>query len=112
MTAVKNKQPILIILDAEVNRETAKKHRIQFGLICKKLNVCGGFADGRNRAYASLLQWVGLQPEQKSRIVYVDVSTDLKYLYQGDLDQFDAQSFKKFMDDVKAGKINVIGSEQ
>jgi hypothetical protein len=90
MAAVKNKQPILIILDGEVNREEAKKHRIQFGLICKKLNVVGGFADGRNRAYASLLQWVGLQPEQKSRIVYVDVSTDLKYLYQGDFDQLDA----------------------
>jgi len=81
-------------------------------LICKKLGVCGGFADGRNTAYKSLLGWIGVEHEEKSRIVYVDVATDRKYLYGGNVEELTLEQFQNFIKNVENGEIRALGLEE
>ena len=83
---------------------------MEFGMVCRELAVCGGFADGRNKAYGSLLGWVGVENVGNCRIVYVDVATDRKYLYDGDVDSLTAQDVANFMKRVEAGEIDAIGT--
>jgi hypothetical protein len=57
--AVKNKQPIVFLLDVE--KDKSAKIKGNLGSLCKKLELCGAYADSSHPGFKSLLEWIGLE---------------------------------------------------
>ena len=48
----------------------------------------------------------------QSRLVYIDLMTDTKYLYPDPADSISSESLQKFLADVKSNKYHAIGTKQ
>lgn len=71
--------------------------------MCKKLDIACGYADSKHSAYPTFLGWLNLPSKKESRIVYIDLATDKKYLYPGSLKNLDADDFSTFMREIEKG---------
>ena len=82
VNAVKNKQPILFLLDHD--KEESKVYRARLGVIANKLGICAAYAHSSKEAYKSLYQWVGVGDADNARVVYADLEQDKRYVMYAD----------------------------
>ena len=53
---IKNKQPIIFILD--IQKEISWRLKYKLGSACKSLGLVGAYADSKNPGFNSLLDWI------------------------------------------------------
>lgn len=108
--ALEAKTPIIGLIDVEPSLSVSLQSTLEE--YCKESTLVCGYAKKSEPNFGEFVQWLGVDPESASSVIYIDTDSYDKYLFPKKIEELSIENISQFITDVKEGRVTKMTPEK